>query len=162
MKKNTEPLRGEKLLKTAINQILKHPETWYQGSWHSACGTKHCIAGWCQILSGHAQNELTTKEDAQKALEITSYEAANLFRPDCSLAEMYYFAENFNRAGFNRAGFNRAGYDRAGYDRAGYDRAGYDRAGYDRAGYDRAGFNRAGFNRAGFNRAGKQLTPFDI
>ncbi len=156
MKKETEKLTGEKLLKTAINQILLHPETWQQSNWHSGCGTKHCIAGWCQILSGKEQSQ-DAMEDAKKSLGITDFEASQLFRSNCTISEMYYFAENFDRAGFNRDGF-----DRDGFDRAGFNRDGFNRDGFNRAGFNRAGFDRAGFDRAGFDRAGKKLTPFEI
>ena len=161
----TEPLRGEKLLKTVVNQILAHPETWYQGNWH--CGTKHCIAGWCQILSGKPQNSDSAASDAQEALGISDTDASFLFRSSCTISEAYYFAANFNCDGFNRAGYDRAGFNCDGFNcdgfnRAGYDRAGYDRAGYDRAGFYRSGYDRAGFNCDGFNRAGKKLEPFGL
>jgi hypothetical protein len=182
-------LTGEKLLKTAINKILEQPEKWDQSAWHSPCGTKHCIAGWCQILSGNAKLEFSARGDSIKALGISQEEADYLFDSKRTISEIYKFAESFslNSAGYNRAGYNRDGYDRDGYDRDGYDRAGYDRAGYDRAGYNRdgydlagydltgydrdghnrAGYNRdgydrAGYNRAGYNRDGVKLKPFEI
>lgn len=34
-----------------VAQIEAHPETWDQGTWHSSCGTKHCIAGWAVQLT---------------------------------------------------------------------------------------------------------------
>jgi len=34
-----------------VAQIEEHPETWDQGTWHSPCGTKHCIAGWAVQLT---------------------------------------------------------------------------------------------------------------
>jgi hypothetical protein len=148
----SQNLTGEKLLKTVVNQILAHPETWKQDSWHSLCGTKHCVAGWCQLLSGKGQDSNTAKEDAQAALGLTDSEAAHLFRPGCTISEIHHFAANFGVAGYNRAGYDRAGYDRAGYDRDGYHRDGYHRDGYDRAGY----------NRDGYHRDGEKLKPFDI
>ena len=148
----TEPLRGEKLLKTAINQILAHPESWDQTSWHSDCGTRHCLAGWCQILGGRKADGAKASADAAELLGISSCEASVLFRASCGLGEMYAFAQKMSLAGYDRDGYDRAGYDRAGYDRDGYDRDGYDRAGYDRAGYDRDGYN----------RAGEKLKPFDL
>ncbi len=39
----TTPLRGLELLKAAINQIIAHPATWEQSTWHSDCGTRR---GW--------------------------------------------------------------------------------------------------------------------
>ena len=32
-----------------INLILTNPDSWDQKTWHSLCGTKHCIAGHGQI-----------------------------------------------------------------------------------------------------------------
>ena len=154
---NTQKLTGEKLIKTAVNQILQHPETWNQGNWHSSCGTKHCIAGWCQILSGKDQNSDTASSDAAEALGLTANEENWLFSAERTLSDIYGFASEFSVAGYDRAGYNRAGYNRAGYNRAGYDRAGYDRAGYNRAGYDRDGYDRDGYD-----RDGKKLVPFEI
>jgi len=151
-----EKLTGEKLLKTAVNQILAHPNTWSQREWHSDCGTKHCIAGWCQILSGRGKTG-SAMGDAQEMLGISDGDANWLFASHRSLGEIYSFAENFHRAGFDRDGF-----DRAGFDRAGFDRDGFDRDGFNRAGFDRAGFDRAGFNRDGFDRGGKTLTTFEL
>jgi hypothetical protein len=170
-------LTGEKLLKAAVNQILAHPETWDQSQWHSHCGTKHCIAGWCQILAGLRRDDATASSDAANALGISSRDATFLFQGNRTIGQIYHFAKNFNRAGFDRAGFNRAGFNRAGFDRAGFNRAGFNRAGFDRDGFNRAGFNRAGFDRDGFNRAGfnrdgfnhdgfnrdgEKLQPFDL
>lgn len=105
----TEPLRGERLFKTAVNQILLHPETWCQANWHSSCGTKHCLGGWLQVLAGKPMNAGSVISDAMETTGITSYEANHLFRANCTISEMYSFAENFNRDGFDRAGFDRAG-----------------------------------------------------
>lgn len=102
-------LTGAKLLRTAVNQILDHPETWDQTKWHSPCGTKHCIAGWCQILSGAPVNEYTVIEDAQKALGITDFEASVLFAGSQTLGKIYNFAKVFDRAGFDREGLDRDG-----------------------------------------------------
>jgi hypothetical protein len=35
-----------------LSQITEHPETWQQDAWHSACGTRHCVAGWAVTLDG--------------------------------------------------------------------------------------------------------------
>jgi hypothetical protein len=35
-----------------VTQIEAHPETHDQGTWHSSCGTKHCVAGFATHLSG--------------------------------------------------------------------------------------------------------------
>jgi hypothetical protein len=159
---NTEKLTGKKLLQTAVNQILAHPKTWNQSVWHSPCRTKHCIAGWCQILSGNPEDDnYTVRDAAQTALGISHEEAFYLFRSDCTLTEIYNFAKNFDVVGYDRGGFSRAGFSRAGFDRGGFSRAGFDRGGFDRGGFDRAGFSRAGFDRAGFSRAGFDRAGFD-
>ena len=144
-----EPLRGERLLKAAVNQILAHPETWNQSSWH--CGTQHCIAGWCQILAGRPQNSATVADEAMDDLGISVTERAWLFASARRLVEIYGFAERFS-----------AGFDHDGFDRDGRDRAGFDRDGFDRNGRDRAGRDRAGFDRAGRDRDGKPLQPFEL
>jgi hypothetical protein len=147
-------LTGEKLLKTAVNQILAHPETWDQSNWHSPCGTKHCIAGWCQILAGKPANDDTAKEDAMEALGLNEEEANTLFRASTSLPEIYYFATHFNETGYDRDGYDRAGFDKYGYNRDGYNRDGFNRDGFDRDGFDKYDYNRNGFNRDGFDRDG--------
>jgi hypothetical protein len=140
-----KPLRGEKLAKAVLNQILQHPETWDQNQWH--CGTKHCFAGWSQILGGSQPDMASVQEEARTFLGIERFEADELFGRSCSLNKLYRFAANYNsefRTRYNRDGYDRNGYDRTGYDRDGYDRDGYNRAGYDPDGYDRDGYNRAG------------------
>jgi hypothetical protein len=164
---NNEPLTGKKLLQTAVNQILAHPETWNQAEYHSECGTMHCIAGWCQILGGRPANIASTLYDSERLLGISRKESLWIFSKDRSLLEIYNFAKNFNRVGFDHDGFNRAGFDRAGFDHDGFNRDGFDhdgfnRDGFDRAGFDHDGFYRSGFNRPGFDYDGHQLKPFVI
>lgn len=113
------PLRGKKLLQTAVNQILEYPETWNQTEYHSECGTMHCIAGWCQILGGRPANRCSTSNDSQELLGISINEAFWLFSKDRSLREIYNFAKKFDLAGFDRDGFDRAGFDLNGFHRAG-------------------------------------------
>ena len=116
---SSAPLQGEKLLKTAVNQILRHPDTWDQATWHSECGTKHCIAGWCQILSGNKVSACDAMRDARAALDISSADACWLFSGARSLGEIYHFAKNFSVAGFDRDGFDRDGFNRDGFNRDG-------------------------------------------
>ena len=141
MKKETTPptLRGAELARAAVNQILAHPESWQQSAWHSPCGTKHCFAGWCQILSGKPLNADTSKQDAREALGFSESDANWFFRSTASLGELHALAANFDRDGFGRDGFGRDGFDRDGFDRDGFDRDGFGRAGFDRDGFDRAG-----------------------
>jgi hypothetical protein len=129
---NKEPLTGEKLAKTAVNQILNHPNTWNQCTWHSGevkngCYTKHCVGGWIQVLGGCSENAISVIRDVRELLGISAYEADWLCGGDRSLTEIYSFVARLSDTGF-----------------------------------DRAGFDRDGFNRVGFDRAGKKLTPFEI
>ena len=150
-------LRGVELLRAAVNQVIQHPETWDQNSWH--CGTKHCIAGWCEKL---AFGELTANPDvrAQDAIGITVAESRWLFASVRSLPEIHRFAVDMSSGicdGYDRDGYDRDGYNCDGYNRYGYNRDGYDRNGYNRDGYDRDGFHRDGYNRYGYGRDGKSL-----
>lgn len=113
-----EPLRGPELLRAAVNQIIEHPDTWNQSKWH--CGTRHCIAGWCQVLAGKIQTD-QANSDMRDLVGLSDNEASWLSEGHRSLSDIYFFAKNVlaNRAGFDRAGFNRDGFDRAGFDRAG-------------------------------------------
>jgi hypothetical protein len=152
-------LTGPELLRAAVNQIIEHPETWNQRSWH--CGTSHCVAGWCNVLAGNGTvegNSVLIRE-----VGISPGEAEWLSQPHRSLPDIYNFAKKVlsNRDGFNRDGFDRAGFDRDGFDRDGFDRAGFDRDGFDRDGFNRAGFNRDGFDRAGFDRDGFDRDGFN-
>jgi hypothetical protein len=115
----------------ALEQIKAHPEQWDQGVWH--CGTRHCIAGWGQILSGKPADSGTARRDARIFFDLGYDEADCLFGAGATLEEFEAALEDgYDRAGYDRAGYNRAGYDRAGLDRAGYDCAGYDRDGLDK------------------------------
>ena len=114
------------LLRKAVNQILDHPETWDQTTWHSNCGTKHCIAGHCQILAGYQQDALKAQKEAQQALKLDDQTTRWLFCSARTLSDIYKFAKE---AIANPNGYNRGGYDHDGYDRDGYNRGGYDRDG---------------------------------
>lgn len=93
-----KPLRGGALARAAVNQILLHPETWDQSSWHSDCGTKHCFGGWCQILAGKKADNDTAEEDAAKALgldfenEDDSEIMDRVFYGGATLDQLYGFA----------------------------------------------------------------------
>jgi len=166
-----------------INNILADPKSCRLAAYHTACGTKHSIAGHGQIASGMPMHNDTCKADARKWYGLTGEDAGWLFRGERTLPELHGFAsaalagkayfgadgfnrdgfnrKGFDRGGFNRDGFNRAGYDRAGYDRKGYSRYGFNRDGYNRKGYDRNGCYRDGFNRAGYDRDGFDRNGFD-
>ena len=109
-----EPLRGEKLAKTAVNQILNHPKTWYQGAWHTGeckngCHTVHCIGGWIQVLGGRPENADSVVSDVRELLGISDSEARWLCAGDRILTEIYSFVERFSDTGFDRDGFDRDG-----------------------------------------------------
>jgi len=38
-----------------LDQIRMHPETHYQGSYESSCGTTRCVAGWAAHFHGYRQ-----------------------------------------------------------------------------------------------------------
>ena len=163
-------LRGKELLCEAVNHIIEHPETHNQMQWHSDCGTKHCIAGHCQILGGNAANSSTARDDAVRMLGISDEDANWLFSGSRHIVDIHQFAqamiegkekEFFNRHGFNRHGYDRHGFNRHGFNRHGFNRDGYDRHGYNRDGYDRHGFNRDGFNRDGYDRDGFNRDGYD-
>lgn len=63
-----------------LDQILNHPETWNQKSWHTECGTQHCIAGWAQILGGYDIKEGSPSADAKEWLEASEMVAIYLFK----------------------------------------------------------------------------------
>ena len=48
-------------------QIAEHPETHDQTTWHSPCGTKHCVAGWTVILAGEAGKALEERFETSSA-----------------------------------------------------------------------------------------------
>jgi hypothetical protein len=54
MSQDTTAVQGvnDELFIAVLAQIEKHPETWDQGVWRSACGTSFCFAGWALHLSG--------------------------------------------------------------------------------------------------------------
>ncbi|WP_334069806.1 hypothetical protein [Acinetobacter colistiniresistens] len=51
------------LLDQIREKILANPEHFNMSSWHSHCGTSHCIAGWAQVLT-------TQETDSAKAEDI--------------------------------------------------------------------------------------------
>ncbi len=94
----TTPLRGLELLKAAINQIIAHPATWEQSTWHSDCGTRHCLAGWCQILGGRVMSSAEAEHDARDMLQLSNLAATWLFAGYRTLPEIYDFTQMLIRA----------------------------------------------------------------
>jgi len=130
--------------KLVLAKIESDPNCWDQSNWH--CGTKHCFAGWAQILSGKEPNVHTVRTDAREFLDIDKPYADYLFDPDRTINDLKDIASG---------GYNCAGYDRDGYDRTGYDRAGYNRYGYNRYGYNRNRYNRDGYDSDGLDSNNK-------
>ena len=171
-----------------VNRILTNPESWCQAEYHTACRTKHCIAGHGQIAAGKPMRGNTCKADAREWYGLTGKDAMWLFRQDCTLTELYEFArlalagetyfgddgfdrngydckgygsDGYHRSGLDRHGFDRYGFDCEGYCSDGYHRDGYARDGYHRDGYSRSGFNRSGLDRRGFDRSGLDRNGLD-
>jgi hypothetical protein len=67
--------------KKVLDQIEKHPETWDQESWHSDCETKHCFAGWSQMLAGEPADKESVEYDAMIFLDVDDPDADYLFSP---------------------------------------------------------------------------------
>ena len=157
-------LRGNELLRAAINQILAHPETWNQRDWH--CGTRHCFGGWCQVKAGEKETDYAVKSDLARNAGIPVEDVEWLCSGLRTLSELHAYvkARLDGKAdpladGYGRDGYDSDGYDRDGYGRRGYDRDGYDRSGYGRDGYGRSGYDREGYDRDGYDRAKNRLQP---
>ena len=60
-----------------VAQIAAHPETHDQTTWHSACGTKHCVAGFATHLSGALGRYLDRQLGTATAATLL------LWRPGC-------------------------------------------------------------------------------
>lgn len=75
--------------KIVLDKIESDPSCWKQSLWH--CGTKHCFAGWAQILSGNKPNEETVRRDATRFLDVLWVEASYLFNPRRTLEDFREF-----------------------------------------------------------------------
>ncbi len=96
-KKTPKPLRGPALAVAAMNQIIRHPETWMQSYWD--CGSSHCFGGWCIALSHepHSLNMNYTKFDhAKDLLGIDEDESATyVFYAYRRLPTIYQWVKDF-------------------------------------------------------------------
>jgi len=117
---NTTVKHPDRLAKQ-VNHILANPYSWYQRSWHSSCGTAHCIAGHGQIASGRPMIDVTCRADAQGWYGLTDEDADWLFSADRTLTELYDFARLalVGEAYFDTGSYGRDGFDRDGYGRDG-------------------------------------------
>lgn len=89
MNTSPPPLRGTALLVAAVNQIIRHQETWDQKGWHSECGTKHCVAGWMQVLGGRKPSAEFAREDATALGGLSYVEACLLFSSQAKLGHLH-------------------------------------------------------------------------
>ena len=85
--------------KMVLDQIEKHPETWYQGSWHycHTCETKHCFAGWAQLLAGENESRMNAFCDAVIFLDVTDEQANFLFNPNRTVGDFRWFLTRYQR-----------------------------------------------------------------
>ncbi|MEB8381463.1 hypothetical protein NYW84_10485 [Acinetobacter junii] len=56
------------LLDQIREKILENPEHFNMSSWHSHCGTSHCIAGWAQVLTTQEINSSTAEDVGRELL----------------------------------------------------------------------------------------------
>jgi hypothetical protein len=94
------------LIRVCINQVTQHPETHDQSSWHSDCGSQHCIAGHCQLKMGKPMDSHSAKRDAQEGMGLTEDEANYFFSAERTRPELFGFANFFlnGEVWFDRAG----------------------------------------------------------
>ena len=69
-----------------LDAIAEHPESWDQGIWHNACGTKHCIAGFSTFLSGPLGSYMDRSFGTATAATLL------LWRPGCVLPSFAAYA----------------------------------------------------------------------
>ena len=125
--------------KLVLDKITSCPETWYQGSWHGGCGTRHCFAGWAQTLKGMPPMVRYVRQDARQFLQLTYVEANYLFDSSRTLEDFENFLDG---APYDVAGeYAYAAREGFVYDREGFDNRGYNCHGIDRDGYDLDGLN---------------------
>ena len=107
------------LLKRAVNHIIEHPESWDQNRWHSACNTKHCMAGLGQFLGGLTMSSATAEQDGRRVYGLTREDADWLFDGSRGLRDIYSFVKAAE-AGVDFV-CSYAGRDENGFDWNGFD-----------------------------------------
>ncbi len=154
---------NKRLLSQVVNQLVAHPETHNQSSWH--CGTSHCVGGWSQVFAHGTEVHKYPEDshtDATALLGLSLADAVWLFDSRRTISEIHNFA-TMRIADTDRDVYGR---DACGYDRDGYDRSGRDRDGYGRYvygyGYDKDGYDRSGHDRSGHDRDGRALPLIDV
>jgi len=140
-------------VKLVLAEIKTHPANWDQRQLHKR--TKHCFAGWGQIMSGATVSKHGCWKQARIFFGFSYRETCWAFSPCRTLEELETLlyerdTKGYDRDGYDIEGFNRAGYARDGLcserlvmwrDENGFDEDGYDINGYDSDGYDRDGLN---------------------
>lgn len=101
-------MKNIKNCKLVLDTIEKDPSNWNQIDWH--CGSKHCFAGWAQILANFPPYVPNVRRDARIFLGLTYHEANYYFAPMRTLEELKTILEDF----YDTLGFGRDGYDREG------------------------------------------------
>jgi len=152
--------------KKVIEIIESQPNSWDQKNWHSECGTKHCVAGWAQILANKEVSNMYARRDARIFLKLTVKEANYFFDMHRTLEEIKVLADPnitdlTSILPCKPPKYNEEGYDSEGFDRCGYNKEGFNRYGFDYEGYDKKGFNENGYNREGYNRTGYDIDGLD-
>lgn len=51
LKRSSKEKMNIRNFERVLDIIKKDPDNWNQHTWH--CGTKHCLAGWAQVLKNH-------------------------------------------------------------------------------------------------------------
>lgn len=75
--------------KLVLDKIESDPNCWDQSEWH--CGSKHCFAGWAQILSGKEPDAGTVHRDAVDFLDVSFWDAQYLFHGRRTLEDFRKF-----------------------------------------------------------------------
>ena len=75
-------------IKMVLDKIKAEPHLWDQDHWHSFCGTRHCFAGWAQVMSGNLPSEKYARQDAQAFFEMDDNVASYAFWSRTTLEEL--------------------------------------------------------------------------
>lgn len=101
-----------------IDQINAHPESWDQSVWH--CGTKHCFAGWAQILAGKPEIKDLVIDQAMSFLGISYPDANYYFSSERTLQDLEWpLSEAALKGAYDCCGHNIDGLTIFGEDRFG-------------------------------------------
>lgn len=92
---NCRNIMNTKLAKQTLHKIQTTPNQWDQDVYHSHCGTRHCFAGWVEILSGRANprtnDDTYTDVAAREELETDQETSQYLFHTSRTLEELEEF-----------------------------------------------------------------------